>query len=247
MDEKGITALAHSGLDFNAPLSEAHAARLTTELASVAPATVLDLGCGWGELLLRLVAAVPSATGTGVDTNSRALNRARHNAGARQLAQHVQFEHSDAAAWSGDAADAVMCIGASHAWSRTDVALRALRRLVRPGGQLLFAHGFWERAPTAMQAAALGAEPDEFGTVTDLVDLARACGYRLWGMSVASQEEWDTFESRWCAGLERWLAEHPDALDVDQVRAVADQHRDGYLNGYRGLLGFAYLRLARVN
>ncbi len=75
------------------------------------------------------------------------------------------------------------------------------------------------------------------------MDLALACDYRLMGLSVASQDEWDTFESQWCAGLERWLAEHPHATDAPQVRTVADEHRNGYLHGYRGLLGFAYLRL----
>ena len=58
---------ATSGLTFHGPLSEARAVRLTGELAAGGPATVLDVGCGWGELMLRILAAAPDASGTGVD------------------------------------------------------------------------------------------------------------------------------------------------------------------------------------
>ena len=50
-------------LAFHGPLSEARAARLVARLTRTAPATVLDLGCGWGELMLRILAAVPGAAG----------------------------------------------------------------------------------------------------------------------------------------------------------------------------------------
>lgn len=55
-------------LDFNAPLSSERAGRLAGELAALNPAAVLDLGCGWGELLLRIVAGCRDARGVGIDT-----------------------------------------------------------------------------------------------------------------------------------------------------------------------------------
>ena len=61
---------------FNAPLGEPRAAELVGWLASVEPATVLDLGCGTGELLLRTVAAT-AAAGTGVDVDAAALELGR--------------------------------------------------------------------------------------------------------------------------------------------------------------------------
>lgn len=33
---------------------------------------------------------------------------------------------------------------------------------------------------------------------------------------------------------------------ADQVWAVVDQHRDGWLHGYRGVLGFAFPPLVRT-
>ena len=51
--------LAHAGLTFNAPLSEERASALVSALPISPGHHVLDLGCGWGELLLRILAAHP--------------------------------------------------------------------------------------------------------------------------------------------------------------------------------------------
>jgi hypothetical protein len=58
-------------LTFQGPLSGARAARIVDRLARAAPSTVLDIGCGWGELMLRTLEAVKGATGLGVDVNAR--------------------------------------------------------------------------------------------------------------------------------------------------------------------------------
>ncbi|SDO04698.1 SAM-dependent methyltransferase [Lentzea jiangxiensis] len=59
----------HDDLTFHGPLSEERAARLIRSLLPLDNAHVLDLGCGWAELLLRPLEAAPTATGTGVDLN----------------------------------------------------------------------------------------------------------------------------------------------------------------------------------
>ncbi|HWS34325.1 MAG TPA: hypothetical protein VN408_16480 [Actinoplanes sp.] len=46
---------------------------------------------------------------------------------------------------------------------------------------------------------------------------------------------WDDFESDWLAGVER--------LGTPDARAFADQRRDGYLGGYREVVGFGWLVL----
>jgi hypothetical protein len=63
-------------------------------------------------------------------------------------------------------------------------------------------------------------------------------------VSTANTDEWDSFESRYCAGGERWLREHPGDAGAEPMRAEIDTHRNGWLRGYRGVLGFAYLTLA---
>ena len=236
----------HTHLAFNAPLSDAHAAGLLDTLQPLVGAHVVDLGCGWGEFLLRLLEVEPTATAAGVDTDGEAIERGRANASDRGLDDRVQLVEGDATAWSGEPADVVLAVGVSHAWGGPSQTLKAVRAHLKPGGIVLLGDQIWERTPTPQALDALGAREDECGTLGDLTDSAIACGYRPLALSTADLHEWDAFESRWCAGRERWLLAHPDAPDADEVRAVVDRHRNAWLHGYRGVLGFAYLTLAVV-
>jgi hypothetical protein len=66
-------------------------------------------------------------------------------------------------------------------------------------------------------------------------------------LDTADQREWDDFEAAWCRGLELWAMENADHPDVGQVLHTASEHRHDYLATYRGVLGFAYLVLARAD
>ena len=75
-------------LEFNTPLSSARADAIALGLATRRPRTVLDLGCGWGELLLRTVAAADGATGRGVDSDGQGLDRPGHPGDVRRGRLH---------------------------------------------------------------------------------------------------------------------------------------------------------------
>ncbi len=223
--------LTSARLTFNAPLGEPRAAELVGWLASVEPATALDLGCGTGELLLRTVAAT-AAAGTGVDVDAAALELARARAAEQGLAGRVTFEQGDAAAWEGTAM-AVLAVGSSHAWGGGAAeALTGLRAHVEDGGRLLYGDGVWEREPTAELRGIFGGLPDLAG----LGQQAAAAGFRVLRHTTSTLEEWDAFEAGWREGLE--LSDDPDA------RELAAERRAEYLGGYRGSLGFAWLLLA---
>ena len=121
--------------------------------------------------------------------------------------------------------------------------LEAIREHLRHGDRLVVGDGFWETDPTPEAIAVLEPGPDELVPLAGLIDLAVACGYRVLAVSSASLDEWDSFESRWCGGIERWLLEHPGSPEAADQRATVDEHRHGWLHGYRGVLGFAYLTL----
>jgi cyclopropane fatty-acyl-phospholipid synthase-like methyltransferase len=245
----------HRDLTFLAPLSEPRAARLVGFLAEEAPSTVLDLGCGWGELLLRVLEAAPASRGLGVDLDEATVASAHRRAVDRGLADRASFEARDARGVTGTYG-AVTCIGASQIWG-PDVdeaqpldygsALTALRALLPRGGRLVYGEGIWSAAPTPAATAPLAGRNDEYVSMAELVALAKGHGFAVVAAHEAGLDEWDEFESGFAAGYARWLAEHPaDDPDAAEVRELAERQHTAYFGGYRGILGLAYLQLVAV-
>ncbi|HCA84264.1 MAG TPA: SAM-dependent methyltransferase, partial [Streptomyces sp.] len=145
-----------SRLAFHGPLSGARADRMAHRLAErlagtgpgtdpgtdpgcstgTGPGSVLDIGCGWGELMLRVLERAPGATGVGIDLRADDLARGRDSAAARGLADRVTFERESARGTGRGPADLVLCLGAGQALADDGAAdpaaaaLRELRRLV---------------------------------------------------------------------------------------------------------------------
>jgi hypothetical protein len=237
---------SYARMRWNTPLSTVHADLLLARLADEPQSTLLDLGCGWGELLIQALARGPNgsfehATATGVDTDRGALDRGRRRADECQVADRVTFVVGEAAGWT-EPADRVMCIGASHAWGGTRLALAALMGVVHPDGRLLFGDGCWEKSPSDRAAALFG---DEVLMLEDIVDHAMAVGWRVLHLSTADQREWDDFESTWRAGRQEWLLRNGGDPRAAEVRSKLDSQLHDYLTGYRGVLGFCYLLLSR--
>ena len=238
----GPDAHRYGELHWNTPLSLTHAALLGERMDLDDGMTLLDLGCGWGELLTRLVVqAGPSATGVGVDTDGGLLERGSRAAAERGLGERVRFVNAPASEWT-EPADRVLCIGAAHAWGATLEALDALGEYVAPGGRVLFGDGCWEHQPTAAARAVFG---EAIRPLSEVVAHASDRGWRVLHLSTADQREWDDFESGWRRGRELWLAANPEAPEAPSVWAELTERLTEYVSAYRGVLGFAYLVLSR--
>jgi len=232
--------LVYGRMRWNTPLSEDHADLLLAHMNITQGDHILDLGCGWGELLLRAVAGISETNGTGVDHDTWALERGRDLARQRGLSERAVFLEMDISMWRGST-PRVLCIGASHGWGGSAKALQALRRAVSPGGRLLFGDGCWEHPPRRPGAAAMFG--NEVLNLDDLIEQAIGAGWRVLHLSTADQREWDDFESTWREGRQEWLLSHPDIERASLVRHKVDAQLRDYVGIYRGELGFAYLVL----
>lgn len=231
-------------LMFNAPLSEARAAALVDELARRRPRTVLDVGCGWAELLLRVLQAVPDARGVGVDVHAPDIARASRTAAGLGVEDRVDLRCGDAAQ-GPEPADLVLSIGAYQAFGGIAEALTALHDLVRPGGRLLFAAECWTRPPGPEELAVMweGASAQDCTDLAGLVEQAIVAAFRPVGVSTATTGEWEEFESGFLAEREEWLAAHPGHPEAPSVRQSLDESWRSWLRGRWGVLGFGYLTL----
>lgn len=107
---------------------------------TVAPdADTLDIGCGGGANLARLLATCPQGTATGVDyaatsvESSRALNAAAVDAG------RCRVEQGDVAAlpFPDASFDFAVACETVYFWPDLDAALAEVRRVLRPGATFL--------------------------------------------------------------------------------------------------------------
>ncbi|CAN5659563.1 class I SAM-dependent methyltransferase [soil metagenome] len=248
----------HDDLTWVTPLSEERAERLVSFLAGGLGASgsrLLDLGCGWGELLLRTLEDAPGATGSGYDLDGGAIAHGNALAAERGLAERVALYTADARTASGPV-DAVLCLGSTQIWGPPveqdqpldyPAALTALRDLLPRGGRLVYGDGIWSQPPTDAAVAPLSGRLDELVPMVELVELAAAHGFAPVQVHEATLDEWDVFESGFTAGYATWLATHPaDHPHAEAVRERAASQRAAYFGGYRGVLGMAYLCLLAV-
>jgi ubiquinone/menaquinone biosynthesis C-methylase UbiE len=232
-----LAAARYAAMRWNTPLSESHADDLLDHLDLAAATRVVDLGCGWGELLLRVRERTDAKT-TGIDTDPACLDRGRRAAQARGL--DVTFVERRAEDWHSTA-DRALCIGSSHTLGGSRAMLKRLAEVV-PHGRVLVGDGCWEAPPTEAAHAIFS---DGVLPLAELVMACREAGWQVLHMSTADQYEWDDFESRHRAGFREWLLANPSDPRAADVEAGQDAREREYLTAYRGVLGFAYLVLAR--
>jgi ubiquinone/menaquinone biosynthesis C-methylase UbiE len=113
--------------------------RRAVELAGIAPAeTVVDVGCGTGNLSLAVLAAQPGAVVTGLDPDAAALHRAARKARRRGLRLTLVQGYADRLPADDASLDHVVSSLALHHVDdegRVAFAQDALRAL-RPGGSV---------------------------------------------------------------------------------------------------------------
>jgi SAM-dependent methyltransferase len=221
--------IAHAGLPFASPVSEAAVDAAISALPLPVNALILDTGCGNGELLRRALSAHASARGLGVDLDPDAVAEAQRRADG--LA--ARFEVRDAATLEGRF-DAVINVGASHAHGGFPSALTALKALAPVA---LYGEGFWQRPPSDDVLAALGgATADELASLEGLHAAIRDTGFAIAHESIATEHDWARYEETLAANAERHGA--PDTLAY--ARRIRERRA---LPGGTDTLGFALLVL----
>ncbi|RJQ81525.1 class I SAM-dependent methyltransferase [Pseudonocardiaceae bacterium YIM PH 21723] len=239
----------YKDLRFHGPLSQPRADGLIRSLAPFRDGKVVDLGCGWGEFLLQVLAGKPKAIGLGLDIDAESIEHGLKNVKARELEKRVELVVHDAKSWlaeTGETVDLVIMLGSTHlfAGDRTVEALRAIRPILNPGAKVLLGETFWTVPPDQRELQTMGATKDRHRSLADLVETCFDEGYRLLNLSQASRDEWDAFESQHAAGVQRWLLQNKDSEHFAEVQDRAARRRFTWLSAWRETLGMAYLTLA---
>ncbi|MEV0155524.1 class I SAM-dependent methyltransferase [Micromonospora sp. NPDC050686] len=247
MDRQRLSSIAHSHHPIAAPISGVNVNRLLRRADRGPAARILDLGCGEAAWALQALAHHPDGHADGVDLSRYALERAAAAAAERGLADRLTLHERDAHTYVPDGDyDLVLCVGSTHIFDGVAGTLRMAGRHVNSHGILLIGEGFWQAPPTPAALAALDVKPEDYTDLAGLVDVAEQAGWTPVYAHVSDAAEWDNYEWSWVGSLTEWALDNPGHPDAADALAVAREHRDQWLRGYRDVLGFATLVLRRA-
>lgn len=239
LDPQQVSVLAHAQLPVQAPLDAVEVSDLLRRVPIGPGASVVDVGCGTGGWISRLLELHPDVHVEAYDRSGPALEVARDRLAGPIGRGNVVLHEADVGDVSrGPTADLALNVGAARACGGTVPTLRRLRSWVKPDGRVLFGTECWREAPTEAARTALnGAEgivvgPDRVRAMT------RAAGFVVELEQVTSLSAWDRYEDGWVAGLDRAAEAAPEELVGVQLLSIAEVHERAYHEGYRGQLSF---------
>ncbi|TFF89660.1 MAG: class I SAM-dependent methyltransferase [Promethearchaeota archaeon] len=113
--------------------------------------TILDLGCGSGNLLIKLAKKFPKSTLIGVDTSSEMLEKARKRAGRKGLNAEIELKVGAAnnIPFPDNSIDIIVSSFSLHHWEDPAGCLKEVYRVLKKDGSLLIfdfrrdARRFW--------------------------------------------------------------------------------------------------------
>jgi len=96
--------------------------------------SLLDVGCGSGAMLRRIVDGSPTTRCAGVDLSAAMIGNARGRLPSSVVLAVADAEHLP---FAGNTFDAVVSTSSLHFWPQPVAALAEIRRVLRPGGRVV--------------------------------------------------------------------------------------------------------------
>lgn len=199
---------------------------------------IIDFGCGKGELLA-LWAERFGISGTGIDISEQFYKTAITKIKERNLDKRIDLICANGKEYtSDDTYDAGLCIGATFIWGGFRETIQALKKYVKPGGELVIGEVYWLKNDI-LQEYLNGSAPPGTMYEHELLQVANEEGYDIEYMVRASLDDWDRYNAGNWRGLVRWIHDNPDHPERQDVIDHLRKNQDDYLRYEREYLGWA--------
>ncbi len=221
------------------PMSVAKLDELIEVMALDPGANVLDIACGLGEMLTRLVERY-GVSGVGVDISPYCVADSKQKLQERVPKARIEILNMDGADYQPDRQfDLTMCIGASWVYKGHQGTLRALKSMTKMDGLILVGEPFWIKEPEEAFLVSEKYTRDMFGTHFDNVLIGEEEGLVPLYTMVSNQDDWDRYETLQWHAAAKYAAESNSDPDVPEILARVARARTTYLRWGRDTLGWA--------
>lgn len=124
---------------------------LLSVLEEPRPRTLLDVGCGGGQLPIRLKQRYPHLAIQGMDLSADQVERARDNARRAGVAAYFDIADAEALPYPDETFDIVTSFGSAKHWPHPVQGFSECWRVLRPGGELLVADATSDATPEQVE------------------------------------------------------------------------------------------------
>lgn len=204
-------------------------------------ARVIDIACGKGEFLFRLVEAY-GVNCIGIDLSPFFIAEAQKRLEARAPDAEVIFEEMDGAEYEPDEPHSftvASCLGASWIYGGHAGTLDALARMVAPGGWVITGEPYWLQEPCEEHLEAIGLPKEAFGTHLGNVEAGQERGLDLVHTIASNVDDWDRYEGlQWSASVD-YAHSHPKDPDLRELARRVGEEKTAYLRWGRDTIGWA--------
>jgi cyclopropane fatty-acyl-phospholipid synthase-like methyltransferase len=210
------------------------------ELLNLNPGdSVLDIACGKGELLVKLVEKY-GTTGVGVDKSPYCIKKCNQKAKERVSDANLVFYLMDGANYKSEKLfNLTCCVGASWIFSDHKGTLCALSEMTKPGGLILVGEPYWRKEPSRDYLEAEGMTRDSYRNHWENVKIGEKLGLKCIYTLDSDHYAWDHYETLHWWAVEDFLRENPDEPERKEIFESNERAKEIYLKWGRDTMGWS--------
>jgi cyclopropane fatty-acyl-phospholipid synthase-like methyltransferase len=248
MDIWKYYAITHKKHLFCNPMSQCKFESLFSLFNLEPNSKVLDIGCGKGEPLVRLVELF-NISGIGVDISPYFIKDCENKKNERIPDSDIELLKMDGAKYTpkvDEFFDMTMCIGASFVYNGFVGTIKALKKMTKPNGLLIVGEPYWMKEPDDEYLEMSGIKKEEFNSHFRNIDIGKKEGLNCIYTLASNHDDWDYYETlQWWSAYD-YMTAYPDDPDNPELLDTIENAKIGYLLYGRDTLGWAIYIFKRI-